>query len=224
MVWVHYLQQRLSFTNEAVEVRMHDFPGHRAITGSDRDTISIPEATAAIRACHPLDRHDLPTALLVAANPLHKERGIFKRHRPGVPQPTLGAPSITTNQTGTRSLKTYQATEETRWFFGISTRFGANTDSALVHTVVAHRAAVHAELATGAILQGALEVVQGHSDYRRSAQLCDAPSVDRHMAMQPASRWIIGLRSADNVVQLAFAQLRTAVRHPSMPSDHSPNT
>src|SRR5206468_12734365 len=81
----------------------------------------------------------------------------------------INAPSSTKNAEKERDLEMHQTRKGQQWYFGMKVHTGTDTDSGLVHTVIATSANVADVNVMGELLHGQEESLHGDSAYHSKA-------------------------------------------------------
>lgn len=97
MLRVHFIQQRFSFSDPAMEEAFFDTPLYRELA-QQSEYARVPEESTILRFRHRLEKHKLADAILKEVNTLRSERGLLLKTGTVVDATLIAAPSSTKNQ------------------------------------------------------------------------------------------------------------------------------
>ena len=142
MLRIYFLQLWFNLSDPAVEEALYDSVSMRRFVGIDLGVEGVPDETTICKFRHLLERHKLGKTLLTAVND-HLHRSGIKIGKGTIVDATIiGAPSSTKNQDGKRDPEMHQTAKGQQWYFGMKAHIGVDSQTKLVHTVLASAANV----------------------------------------------------------------------------------
>ena len=166
MLRIYFLQLWFNLSDPAVEEALYDSVAMRSFVGIDLGVEGAPDETTVCRFRHLLERNKLGKTLLKAVNEYLRTNGIKISNGTIVDATIISAPSSTKNKDGKRDPEMHQAAKGQQWYFGMKAHIGVDSQTKLVHTVLASAANVHDSLALPHLLHGNETRVWGDQAYR----------------------------------------------------------
>jgi IS5 family transposase len=137
MLRVYFLQQWFNLSDPAVEDTLNDSPVMRQFAGIDLGQEPVPDETTVCKFRHLVEAHDLGSAMLETVNRHLQNKGIRISTGTIVDATIIQAPSSTKNQSGTRDPEMKQTKKGGQWYFGMKAHVGVDSQTKMIHTVVA---------------------------------------------------------------------------------------
>jgi IS5 family transposase len=218
MLRMYCLQQWYGLADEALEDALYDSQALRDFVGIDLSRESVPDATTLLKFRRLLLDNDLTKALFEEINAHLAEQGLLMRAGTIVDATIIAAPSSTKNAGSTRDPEMHQTKKGNTWHFGMKAHVGVDSQSGLVHSMVATAANVSDVTQAGALLHGEETVAFGDAGYQGVDKRVEAQGPKWHVAMRPGKRrqldttrkWARLLEKAEQLK----ASIRAKVEHP----------
>lgn len=169
MLRIYCLQQWYNLSDPGAEEALYDSITMRRFAGVRTDADVIPDETSILKFRRLLEEHKLTERLLAEINAHLCERGLFVGKGTIVDATIINAPSSTKNADKERDPEMHQTRKGKQWYFGMKVHTGTDTDSGLVHTVIATSANVADVNVLGELLHGQEESLHGDSAYHSKA-------------------------------------------------------
>jgi IS5 family transposase len=166
MLRIYFLQQWFNLSDPAVEEALYDSPLMRDFAGVDLGKEPVPDETTVCKFRHLLEEHRLGGEILETVNLYLQQRGVRISTGTIVDATILQAPSSTKNQQQERDPEMHQTSKGKQWYFGMKAHVGVDSQSKLVHTVVATAAHVADSRMLPELLHGEETRVWGDQAYR----------------------------------------------------------
>jgi IS5 family transposase len=165
MLRIHFLQHWFNLSDPAVEEALYDSRAMRRFVGIDLGREPVPDETTICKFRHLLEARDLGARLFELMQEYLQENG-FRIGRGTIVDATLiAAPSSTKNKEQQRDPEMHQTKKGNQWYFGMKAHIGTDSQSKLIHSVVATPANVHDSQVLGDLLHGEETRVWGDSAY-----------------------------------------------------------
>jgi IS5 family transposase len=148
-----------------VEEALYDSRAMRRFVGIDLGREPAPDETTILKFRHLLERHNLGDELFRLINEYLAENGLNVKTGTIVDATLIDAPSSTKNQDGQRDPEMRQTKKGNQWYFGMKAHVGVDSQSKLIHSVVATSANVHDSRMLPALLHGNETRVWGDAAY-----------------------------------------------------------
>ena len=142
MLRIYFLQLWFNLSDPAVEEALYDSVAMRNFVGIDLGVEGAPDETTVCKFRHLLERNKLGKVLLKAVNDHLHRSGIKITKGTIVDATIIGAPSSTKNQDGKRDPEMHQTAKGQQWYFGMKAHVGVDSQTKLIHTVLASAANV----------------------------------------------------------------------------------
>ncbi len=125
----------------------------------------------------------------------------------------INAPSSTKNQDGKRDPEMYQTRKGNQWYFGMKAHIGVNSQTKLIHPVVATAANVHDKHLIPQLLHGNESRVYGDAAYASQKELIrQAAPKAKDFTNQKATRHKL-LTERDRAKNRTKSKVRAKVEH-----------
>ncbi|MGZ5261066.1 MAG: IS5 family transposase [Burkholderiales bacterium] len=169
MFRIYCLQQWYNLSDPGAEEALYDSLTMRQFAGVRTDADIIPDETSILKFRRLLEKHKLTERLFTEINVHLSERGLLVGKGTIVDATIINAPSSTKNAKQERDPEMHQTRKGKQWYFGMKVHTGTDTDSGLVHTVVATPANVADLNVLGELLHGQEDSLHGDSAYHSKA-------------------------------------------------------
>jgi transposase, IS5 family len=166
MLRIYFLQLWFNLSDPAVEEELYDSVAMRSFVGIDLGAEGAPDETTICKFRHLLERNKLGKVLLKAVNEHLQRNGIKISNGTIVDATIIGAPSSTKNKDGKRDPEMHQTAKGKQWYFGMKAHIGVDSNTKLIHTILASAANVADALALPHLLHGKETRVWGDQAYR----------------------------------------------------------
>jgi IS5 family transposase len=218
MLRIHFMQQRFTLSDPAMEEALHDMPLFREFAHLGWDQ-RLPDESTILRFRHLLERHKLADQMLGLINEVLQAKGLLLKAGTVVDANLISAPSSTKNKSHERDPEMHQSKKGNQWYFGMKAHIGVDADSGLVHTVRGTAGNTHDVLEGNSLLHGQESQVFGDAGYQGVDKRPDAPrGVRWNVAMRPGRRRALDKsRPVDGLVdqlEKLKASIRAKVEHP----------
>jgi IS5 family transposase len=214
MFRIYCLQQWYNLSDPGAEEALYDSITMRQFAGVITDADVIPDETSILNFRRLLEKHHLTERLLSEINAHLCERGLLVGKGTIVDATIIDAPSSTKNAKRKRDPQMHQTRKGKQWYFGMKVHTGTDTDSGLVHTVVATAANVADINVLGELLHGNEESLHGDSAYH--AKELKAQAEASGLAFNVNQRGTKGkpLTQAQRMRNRRLSRVRATVEHP----------
>ena len=177
MLRIYFLQHWFNLSDPGAEEALYDSRALRAFVGIDLGREPVPDETTLCKFRHLMERHNLGDQLFHLVNAYLKENGLQVARGTIVDATIISAPSSTKNSKRERDPEMHQTRKGNQWYFGMKAHIGVDSQTKLIHSVVATAANVHDSVVIGDLLHGEETRVWGDSAYtgKREAILECAP-------------------------------------------------
>jgi IS5 family transposase len=165
MLRVHFLQHWFNLSDPAVEEALYDSRALRQFVGIDLGREPVPDETTVCKFRHLMEQHNLGDQLFHLVNQYLSENGMKVARGTIVDASIIHAPSSTKNQKKQRDPEMHQTRKGNQWYFGMKAHIGVDSNTKLIHSVVATAANVHDSQILGDLLHGKETRVWGDSAY-----------------------------------------------------------
>jgi len=166
MLRIYFLQQWFNLADPAVEEALYDSRCMQAFAGIDLSAAPAPDESTVLRFRHLLERHDLGRALFDTVHRHLERQGIKISTGTIVDATIIQAPSSTKNRDKRRDPDMHQTKKGNQWYFGMKAHIGVDSQSKIIHAVVATAANVHDSVCLPDLLHGNETRVWGDAAYQ----------------------------------------------------------
>ena len=165
MLRIYFLQQWFNLSDPAVEEALYDSTAMRAFVRIDLGREPAPDETTVCKFRHLLEQHALGEKLFQAVNAHLKKCGLKVNTGTIVDATLIAAPSSTKNRDRQRDPEMCQTQKGNQWYFGMKAHIGVDSQTKLIHSVLATPANTHDSQALPYLLHGKETRVWGDSAY-----------------------------------------------------------
>lgn len=214
MFRIYCLQQWYSLSDPGAEEALYDSITMRQFAGVCTDGDVIPDETSILNFRRLLETHKLTERLLGEINAHLCERGLLVGKGTIVDATIINAPSSTKNAKKERDPEMHQTRKGKQWYFGMKVHTGTDTDSGLVHTVVATSANVADVNVLGELLHGQEESLHGDSAYHSKALKEQAEAAGIQFNVNQRGTRSRPLTQKQRARNRRLSRVRATVEHP----------
>jgi len=165
MLRLHCLQQWFNLSDPAVEEALYDSRAMRQFVGIDLGREPVPDETTICKFRHLLEAHQLGEQLFAQIGAYLTKQGLQVSRGTIVDATIISAPSSTKNRTKARDPEMHQTKKGNQWYFGMKAHIGVDSQTKLIHSVVATAANVHDSQVLPELLHGQETRVGGDAAY-----------------------------------------------------------
>ena len=165
MLRIHFLQHWFALSDPGAEEALYDSRAMRRFVGIDLGREPVPDETTICKFRHLMERHNLGDELFRLVNVYLQENGMKISRGTIVDASIISAPSSTKNKDKRRDPEMHQTRKGNQWYFGMKAHIGVDSQSKLIHSVVATAANVHDSQVLEELLHGEESCVWGDSAY-----------------------------------------------------------
>ena len=166
MLRIHCLQLWFDLSDPAVEEALYDSRAMRAFVGIDLGREPVPDETTVMRFRHLLEEHELGAKIFEEVAAYLQGRGLHVSKGTIVDATIIAAPSSTKNAEGERDPEMHQTKKGKQWYFGMKAHVGVDSQSKVIHSVVATPANTADCKVLGQLLHGEETRVYGDQAYK----------------------------------------------------------
>ncbi|EMH0369394.1 IS5 family transposase [Pseudomonas aeruginosa] len=166
MLRIYFLQQWFDLSDPGVEEALHDSVSFARFVGLDLGSETVPDETTVCNFRHLLERHELGARLFEAVQTHLQAHGLKIARGTIVDATIINAPSSTKNREKTRDPDMHQTRKGQQWYFGMKAHIGVDSQTKLIHSVVATAANVADSSVLPDLLHGNETRVWGDQAYR----------------------------------------------------------
>jgi len=190
MLRIYFLQHWFNLSDPAAEEAIYDSRAMRQFVGIDLGNEPAPDETTICKFRHLMERHNLGDQFFHLVNEYLQENGMKVSRGTIVDATIINAPSSTKNKKKERDPDMRQTRKGNQWYFGMKAHIGVDSQSKLIHSVVATSANVHDSSVVGDLLHGEETSVWGDSAYsgKKSVIKAVAPKA-RDFTQKKGSRY-----------------------------------
>lgn len=166
MLRIYFLQQWFNLSDPAVEEALYDSLAMRDFVGIDLGREPAPDETTVCKFRHLLEKHDLGRSLFQEVHRHLESQGLKVTTGTIVDASIINAPSSTKNAEQKRDPDMHQTRKGKQWYFGMKAHIGVDSQTKLIHSVVATAANVADSRILPDLLHGEETRVWGDQAYR----------------------------------------------------------
>ena len=165
MLRIYFLQHWYGLSDPAVEEALYDMEVMRKFVSIDLGRERVVDETTICKFRHLLESEALAAQIFEQVNRYLGEQGRQIKQGTIVDATIIEAPSSTRNRKQSRDPEMHQTRKGNPWYFGMKAHLGVNSETKLIHSVVATPANRHDSQVTGELLHGNETQVWGDSAY-----------------------------------------------------------
>lgn len=166
MLRIYFLQQWFNLSDPGVEEALHDSVALLRFVGIDLGREPVPDESTILNFRHLLEAHELGTRLFEEVSAHLQEQGLAIARGTIVDATIINAPSSTKNAAQARDPDMHQTKKGQQWYFGMKAHVGVDSQTKLIHSVVATAANVADSTVLADLLHGEETRVWGDQAYR----------------------------------------------------------
>ena len=166
MLRLYFLQQWFNLSDPAVEESLYDSLAMRDFVGIDLGREPAPDETTVCKFRHLLEKHDLGRRLFQEVHRHLETQGLKVSTGTIVDASIINAPSSTKNAEQQRDPDMHQTRKGKQWYFGMKAHIGVDSQTKLIHYIVATAANVADSTVLPDLLHGDETRVWGDQAYR----------------------------------------------------------
>ena len=171
MLRIYFLQQWFNLSDPAVEEALYDSAVMRQFAGIDLGSEPVPDETTVCKFRHLLEQHELGERLFERVGEHLQQKGLRLSTGTIVDATIINAPSSTKNARQERDPEMHQTRKGKQWYFGMKAHVGVDSQTKLIHSVVATAANAADGTMLPHLLHGAETRVWGDQAYRGQAEV-----------------------------------------------------
>ena len=171
MLRIYFLQQWFNLSDPAVEEALYDSAVMRQFAGIDLGSEPVPDETTVCKFRHLLEQHELGERLFERVGEHLQQKGLRLSTGTIVDATIINAPSSTKNARQERDPEMHQTRKGKQWYFGMKAHVGVDSQTKLIHSVVATAANAADGTMLPHLLHGAETRVWGDQAYRGQAEM-----------------------------------------------------
>ena len=171
MLRIYFLQQWFNLSDPAVEEALYDSAVMRLFAGIDLGSEPVPDETTVGKFRHLLEQHELGERLFERVGEHLQQKGLRLNTGTIVDATIINAPSSTKNARQERDPEMHQTRKGKQWYFGMKAHVGVDSQTKLIHSVVATAANAADGTMLPHLLHGAETRVWGDQAYRGQAEV-----------------------------------------------------
>lgn len=174
MLRIHCLQLWFNLSDPAVEEALYDSLAMRSFVGIDLGREPVPDETTVMRFRHLLEQNKLGEKIFEEVGRILLKRGLRLSKGTIVDATIIAAPSSTKNAEGKRDPEMHSAKKGNEWHFGMKAHVGVDSQSKVIHSVVATPAHAADCKVLGQLLHGQETRVYGDQAYKSQGDVIRA--------------------------------------------------
>lgn len=163
---IDLLQQWFDLSDPGVEEALHDSVSFARFVGIDLGSKTVPDETTVCKFRHLLERHELGSRLFESVQTHLQAQGLKIARGTIVDATIINAPSSTKSRDKTRDADMHQTRKGQQWYFGMKAHIGVDSQTKLIHSMVATAANVADSAVLPDLLHGDETRVWGDQAYR----------------------------------------------------------
>lgn len=171
MLRLYFLQQWFNLSDPAVKEALYDSPVMRRFAQVDLGSEPVPDETTVCKFRHLLEQHELGERLFERVGEHLQQKGLRLSTGTIVDATIINAPSSTKNARQERDPEMHQTRKGKQWYFGMKAHVGVDSQTKLIHSVVATAANAADGTMLPHLLHGAETRVWGDQAYRGQAEV-----------------------------------------------------
>jgi IS5 family transposase len=181
--------------------------------GIDLGREPVPDETTVMRFRHLLEEHKLGAKIFEEVGRVLLKRGLRLSKGTIVDATIIAAPSSTKNAEGKRDPEMHQAKKGNQWHFGMKAHVGVDSQSKVIHSVVATPANTADCKVLGQLLHGAETRVYGDQAYKSQGQVIRAKAPKAKDFTNRQCKWKHYIDEAIKAKNQTKSRIRSRVEH-----------
>src|SRR6266705_6678045 len=171
MLRIYFLQQWFNLSDPGVEEALYDSAGMRQFVGIDLGREPVPDETTVCKFRHLLEQHGLGERMFERVGEHLQQKGLRLNAGTIVDATIINAPSSTKNARQERDPEMHQTRKGKQWYFGMKAHVGVDSQTKLIHSVVATAANAADGTMLPHLLHGEETRVWGDQAYRGQSEV-----------------------------------------------------
>ena len=213
MLRIHCLQLWFDLSDPAGEEALYDSRAMRAFVGIDLGREPVPDETTVMRFRHLLEEHQLGAQIFAEVGRVLLKRGLRLSKGTIVDATIIAAPSSTKNATGERDPEMHQVKKGNEWHFGMKAHVGVDSQSKVIHSVVATPANTADCKLLGQLLHGHEGRVYGDQAYKSQTGVIRAKAPRAKDFINRQCKWKYSIDEAIKAKNRTKSRIRARVEH-----------
>ena len=213
MLRIHCLQLWFNLSDPAVEEALYDSRAMRTFVGIDLGPEPVPDETTVMRFRHLLEQHHLGEQIFAEVGRLLMERGLRLSKGTIVDATIIAAPSSTKNAEGMRDPEMHQTKNGNEWHFGMKAHIGVDSQTKVIHSVVATPANTADCKVLGQLLHGQETRVYGDQAYKSQGAVIRAKAPKARDFTNRQCKWKHFIDEAIKAKNHTKSRIRSRVEH-----------
>jgi len=213
MLRIHCLQLWFDLSDPAVEETLYDSRAMRAFVGIDLGREPVPDETTVMRFRHLLEEHQLGAQIFEEVGRVLLKRGLRLSQGTLVDATIIAAPSSTKNAEGERDPEMHQVKKGNEWHFGMKAHVGVDSQSKVIHSVVATPANTADCKVLGQLLHGEETRVYGDQAYKSQTEVIRAKAPRAKDFINRQCKWKHYIDEAIKAKNRTKSRIRARVEH-----------
>ena len=213
MLRIHCLQLWFNLSDPAVEEALYDSLAMRSFVGIDLGREPVPDETTVMRFRHLLEQHKLGEKIFEEVGRILLKRGLRLSKGTIVDATIIAAPSSTKNAEGQRDPEMHSAKKGNEWHFGMKAHVGVDSQSKVIHSVVATPAHAADCKVLGQLLHGQERRVYGDQAYKSQGDVIRAKAPRAKDFTNRQCKWKHYTDAAIQAKNRTKSRIRSRVEH-----------
>jgi len=213
MLRIYFLQQWFNLSDPGVEEALYDSAGMRQFVGIDLGREPVPDETTVCKFRHLLEQHELGKQLFERVGAHLQQQGLGLRTGTIVDATIVNAPSSTKNARQERDPEMHQTRKGKQWYFGMKAHVGVDSQTKLIHSVVATAANMADAHALPHLLHGEETRVWGDQAYRGQSEVLRQHAPHAQDFTQQRYRYKDRIDEVERAKNRSKSRVRSKVEH-----------
>ena len=213
MLRIYFLQQWFNLSDPGVEEALYDSVGMRQFVGIDLGREPVPDETTVCKFRHLLEGHGLGERLFELVGEYLQQKGLRLSRGTIVDATIINAPSSTKNARRERDPEMHQTRKGKQWYFGMKAHVGVDSQSKLIHSVVATAANVADSTMLPHLLHGEERRVWGDQAYRGQRAVLRKHAPQAQDFTHQRYRYQDGIDETERARNRTKSRVRSKVEH-----------
>jgi len=214
MLRVYFLQQWFNLSDPGVEEALYDSVSMRRFASIDLGEMPVPDESTVLRFRHLLESHRLGKKLFRQVHGYLERQGIKIGTGTIVDATIISAPPSTKNKDRRRDPEMRQTKKGNQWYFGMKAHIGVDSQTKIVHSVVATPANVHDSVCLPELLHGEEARVWGDSAYQGQSEVIRKHAPKATDFTNRRYRYKKGVDELQRAKNKTKSSVRAKVEHP----------